>query len=357
MYKKIKGQKKLLKQKMQFDDSMKPNEKIIELKRLYDFCLVYNVSIERVVMSLSPWRFVKTFNQSSLLTKEIYIFLNNEFAQDRIQHERVSGLKGHFQLPENEIDPFDIYKEKLKEIPKEPIQLDHLISENRFKEIKQKIKFDNTEIKSFFSDQEALEICERMSSSFTRRLCKEYFQFPIGKKKQECLFQLHYIANKAKEIYGGEILSFLLNLRKLNFKNITAKEVSTYKKDRPDFPFYRFEAEGIGIGFFLKGDHSNNLKPDVRIYSIDSNNLTTPIANVNHEGMILLKLESFYPKLSMFIEKTKMEQVQFFAGVETGNCIICYRELTHPLSLRTGIGPICARDSGIDRRLYNFNLQ
>lgn len=245
MYKKIKGQKKIFKPKMQFDDSRKPNEKIIELKRLYDFCLVYNVSIDRVIKSLSPWRFVKTFNQSSLLTKEIYIFLNKEYAQDRIQHERVSGLKGFFKIPENEIDPFDIYKEKLKEIPKEPIQLEHIISENRFTEIKQKIKFDNTELKSFFTDQEALNICERMSSSFTRRLCKEYSQYPIGKKKQESLFQLHYIANKACKIYGGEILSFILNLRKLNFKNITAKEVSTYKKFDLIFHFIDSKPKGL----------------------------------------------------------------------------------------------------------------
>ena len=69
----------------------------------------------------------------------------------------------------------------------------------------------------------------------------------------------------------------------------------------------------------------------------------------------MTKLEKFTPQLTMFYEATEKGNFEISSGIESGKCDLCPRSLTHPTSLRIGIGPICARNHGIDRSLYRYD--
>lgn len=208
-------------------------------------------------------------------------------------------------------------------------------------------------IASVFQDNEAINICSKMSSSFTRQLCK---QLHNPKSNRELiLYRIHHIANKALSISGGKILTFIYGLRNLNFKNQTASEIRMYKKAIPDFPILSFETGNTAfkISFFVK--HTNKggkLKSDIRLFAPKT---YEEIGTIDEEGYVMARLQKFKPQLTLFYQATKGNNFKVYSGVETGKCDICGRELSHPVSLRIGIGPICARNKQVDGTLYSFS--
>jgi len=73
------------------------------------------------------------------------------------------------------------------------------------------------------------------------------------------------------------------------------------------------------------------------------------VGSLDEQGYIMTKLEKFKPQLHMFYETISAGNINIYSGVETGNCDLCGKELTHPTSLRIGIGPICAKNNGINK--------
>lgn len=206
-------------------------------------------------------------------------------------------------------------------------------------------------IRTHFTDEQAIGICSKMSSSFTRNLCRQLSNPRENRKK--ILYQLHYIANKALNIYGGKMLTFIYQLRNLNFKNTTAIEVQTYSKVIPDFPLISFDVgqDSFCISFFAKQIRPNKIIPDIRLFTSRS---FEEIGLIDEEGYIFYKLSKFKPRLTLFFESLKEGKFEIRAGVESGYCQRCNRELTHPLSLRIGFGPDCAKMANIDALLYKF---
>ena len=97
---------------------------------------------------------------------------------------------------------------------------------------------------------------------------------------------------------------------------------------------------------------SKNLQPDIRLFSFKNHE---EIGYIDEEGYVMTKLEKFKPQLNLFYEATRGQRFKIYSGVETGNCELCERLLTHPTSLRIGIGPICAKNNNIDTTLYSYN--
>ena len=208
------------------------------------------------------------------------------------------------------------------------------------------------DVLTYFSDLQAVDICSKMSSSLPRKRATDFGNLN-NKNKELTRYEIHYMANKALNIFGGKILTLLCELRKLKFKTKNAFEVRTYRTVRPDFPFLHFKVGGeiINVAFFTR-EHKikNKLTANSVIYSSTYNR----IGFIDELGRVKLELQRFRPQLSLFINKVKDKNYQIHSGVETGVYEICKLPLTHPTSLLFGIGPVCARNLGIDLR--NLNL-
>ena len=329
-------------------------------------CKAYNISGDRLLDFLKSKGY-KNLNRNSLIDSEALKLVNSQFMRDKIAKDKIRG-----QTKIEFVNPNKFHRE--------PVLYLH---ENIFEKIKQQIKFKNYLLQnSNFTDTEAINICSKMSSSFTRSLCRQLHNPKTN--RQLILYRLHYIVNKALKLFGGKILTFIYHLRNLQFKNQAANEIKTYNRVIPDFPIISFDigATSFKISFFLKQNElprrrasgyrskifvfapegrgieplvikkENRLKTDIRLFAPKT---YEEIGAIDEEGYVLIKLEKFKPQLSLFYQATKNNTFKIYSGVETGNCEICGRELTHPTSLRIGLGPICARNKKIDSSLYHFS--
>jgi hypothetical protein len=217
-----------------------------------------------------------------------------------------------------------------------------------FKEKIGQINYNNyTTLETHFTNLQALNLCQKMTSPFTRNICRQYLK--ISSESTLYLYQLHYIANKALSLFGGKILSFILSLPEIDFKSHSAFEIRTYEKVIPEFPVLTFSTgiDKFKIAFFLKQRKgTKSLVPDFKVMH---SRYATPIGHLDQEGYIWTKLAEFKPFLNLFYEASDKGRVKVFAGVMTGHCAICNKPLTDPISLRIGIGPTCANNIGAGR--------
>lgn len=316
--------------------------------RIIAVCKAYNIAHFKVFNFLEA-RGYQNLNANSLLDANALQLVIQNFR---------SGKRGKivnkFIDPKTTLDSKSTEDNSSKEIDldknKQPVL--HLVHDI-FKKSKQDLYLKGYQtLSSNFSDKEAINICSKMSSSFTRKLCKQLYDSKVNRKL--ILYQLHYIANKALRIFGSKILTFIYALRNLNFKNQTASEIQTYAKVIPDFPIISFDTGNtlFKISFFVKRrEKEKKLRADIRLFAPTT---YEEIGTIDEEGYIMGKLEKFKPQLTLFYQSTKSNDFKIFSGVETGNCEICGRELSHPVSLRIGIGPTCASNRQIDRMFYDF---
>lgn len=320
---------------------------IIVRPRVRAVCKTYNIGFDTLVDFLKEIKY-REVNENSLLDSEVLILIEKHFNSDKNIKDQNRGKTNVEFIKPNINSGFDksiVEKEIEKREPLLPLKID-LFSRNKHEVIYKQYP----KILSKFNDTEVYNLCSKMSSSFARKLCKQLDKSKSN--KQLILYQLHFISNKALQIFGGKILSFIYSLRPLKFKNSSAIEVQTYSKVIPGFPILSFQTENSSfkISFFVKQDKKNKLKADLRIFS--SKNFEE-VGSFDEDGYVLYKLEKFKPYLTMFCQEAKNKPFEIFSGVESGSCEICGRELTHPGSLRIGIGPNCASNYNIDKSLYN----
>lgn len=317
-------------------------------------CKAYNISDDTLIDFLHSKGY-RDLNLTTLLDENAIRLIQNQFQSDKYAKDKVRGnttlqfTNPKPTIPIQKATNIESQQSATKTY-REPIL--HL-SSNLFNKQKVQVECKGYQtLTSNFQDSQAINICSKMSSSFTRKLCKQLHN--SNANRQLILYQIHHIANKALSIFGGKILTFIHGLRNLNFKNQTASEIQTYKKVVPDFPILSFETANAGfkISFFVKQSNKDGkLKSDIRLFAPKT---YEEIGAIDEEGYVMAKLEKFKPQLTLFYQATKDNNFKIYSGVETGNCDICGRELSHPVSLRIGIGPICARNKQVDGTLYNF---
>lgn len=347
--------KKIKRQKPFISTPDNPKSKtIIARPRVIAVCKAYNIADDTLLDFLMSKGY-RNLNPNSLLDTDALKLIDQTFQSDKIAKDRVRGkttiefinpkTSSGTNVPSNtqvENAEIKLYREPV-------LHLTHDI----FNQQKQNIILKGYPVlSSNFSDTEAMNICSKMSSSFTRNLCKQLHNPKAN--RQLIIYQLHHIANKAYKIFGSKILTFIYNLRNLNFKNKTASEIKTYTKVVPDFPIISFDtgSASFKISFFVKQTKKNDkLKADIRLFAPKT---YEQIGFIDEEGYVMTRLEKFRPQLTLFYQASKNNSFKIFSGVETGNCDICGRELSHPVSLRIGIGPVCASNNQIDRTLYDF---
>ena len=345
--------KKLKKFPAVFDDTQQPKlTKTLTLRpSIGNIITHYNIGKDTLFGFLHQinYKGYKDLNLNSSLDDYVLPLIQNQFQSDKNTIEKVKG-KTILNFTHSKVN--DKAEVVAKSAPTFKHKLLHLTN-NLFDKPKTIVKYKNFQpINSFFTDTEAINLCSKMSSSFTRNLCNQ-----INNPKSNSLlllYQIHTIANKALKIFGGNMLTFIYSLRNLKFKNKTALEIKTYDKVIPDFPIISFKSTNVSfkIAFFIKRNrHSNQLNSDIRLFSGKS---FQQIGFIDEQGYVMTKLEKFKPQLTMFYEATEQSKFEIYSGVETGKCDLCPHTLTHPTSLRIGIGPICARNHGIDRTLYRY---
>lgn len=231
-----------------------------------------------------------------------------------------------------------------------------LLKYSLFSKVVNTIRYKSfAEINSFFTHDQAIRLCSKMSSSYARAVSKRASKLISESVENISIYEAHFIANKALSIFGNKMLTFIYMQRKLAFKNSTAIEVNTYSKVIPDFPLISFildDKTKFRISFFVKRSKiSGKLCPDIRMFSSKEK---VEIGKIDCDGFILSKLTKFRPQLSLFYEKINLGQFEIFSGVEDGVCECCKLPLTHPTSLRIGLGPICAKNWNLDGKIYTF---
>ena len=322
--------------------------------RVINVCKVYNISTDTLIKYLRGLGY-ENISITTSLNDEILSQIDKEFQQHKNIKDKIRGkTEVNFITPiENSTSP--VLKPKV--ITEEPIykhQVLHL-ENNLFTDPKQEIIYKKfPKIESYFTDNEAINLCNKMTSSFTRDLCGKLNNPKYDKAL--LIYQIHSIANKALWYFGGKILTFIIGLRKLQFRNQTAFEIKHYKNVIPDFPMISFVSDNASfkISFFLKRNkQTNNYRPDIRLYS--SKNYEQ-IGAIDEEGYVISRIEKYRPQINLFYEATRQDNsIKIYSGVETGNCDLCGRQLSHPTSLRIGIGPICAKNIHIDTSIYNYS--
>jgi hypothetical protein len=340
-----------------FPDNQKTTN-MIARPRVSVLCKTYNVSDETLLEFLESKGYYY-LNLNSLLDENAVALIQSQFQRDKVVRDKVRGNTTvkftNSKIPEavkaSDSAKNDRSKSKQNEVQtfREPVL--HLTT-NLFRNQKSLISYKKMEpIKSNFKDDEAINICSKMSSSFTRNLCKQLNNSKVN--RQLILYQIHHIANSALKVFGGKILTFIHGLRNLNFKNKTADEIKTYSKVVPDFPIISFDtgSSSFKISFFVKQVSKNKLQPDIRLFASKT---FEEVGAIDEEGYVLTRLNKFKPQLTLFFQAAKNNNFKIYSGVESGNCDICGRELSHPLSLRVGVGPVCARNNNVDTVLYNF---
>jgi hypothetical protein len=230
-----------------------------------------------------------------------------------------------------------------------------LLTRNVFTKIVKTVSYGSLDpISSYFQDVQARLICSRMSSSFARSIAEKHSRASEGDDKDLLTYQLHYMADKALKVFGGKILTLIYELPPLRFAQKTALEVKTYHQVRPDFPMISFTTHQVqvNVAFFTKLHRlKNKLQPHVFLFK---HKTYETIGSIDELGYIRLQLQSFRPELSLFIDRINEKQYKIYSGVQTGVCDICNRPLREPLSLRIGIGPVCAKNIGLDRSEYDY---
>lgn len=324
-------------------------------------CDAYGIELNTLRSFLAQKGLFIKDSEEPIFESDILIDIHSAFKIWREHYDKTNNCKTYVEFIDKNLSPLNLdvpipdpvlpgcdqfdkpenicveLKEKVKVLPLEG---------NLFEKIKTEISYKNLpKFYSNFTDLEALNICRKMTSSFTRKLCLEYDR--VNSNRNEILYQLHYIANKALGIYGGRLLTFIYSLRRINYKYLGDAEVSKYFNVLPDFPLLKFNTirGSIEFSFFnYKCSKTNKIIPDLRSYIENRSSIEA----IDINGYIIKRLELVNPKFQFFLSYLKSGQFTFTSGVETGICDNCKRELRHPISIRIGIGPICARNLGIN---------
>nr|GEZ66304.1 hypothetical protein [Tanacetum cinerariifolium] len=227
-------------------------------------------------------------------------------------------------------------------------------TKNDFVNVVGLITYNKQTISTNFTDEQAIIICSKMSDSYARFVSAKYQQFSKHVQGGIYRYQLHYLANKSLAFYGGPILTFLMGLRALKFNTHSAYVVNFQRPDNNvsdisvDFPVLTFttlRGEKYTLAFHLNHNAStSNIRKPIRIFKKGAQVgfIDTKGFIADAKGNLLRKLSSTDSSLLTFCSfLANSKSPAFYSGVETGNCFICDRQLTDPISLRYGIGPIC----------------
>ena len=275
--------------------------------RVSVLCKAYNISDDTLIEFLYSKGY-HDLHLNSLLDEKAIRLTQHEFQSDKTVKDKVRGNTTiQFTNPKPSTAATTTTNNKNQQATiktyREPVL--HL-KNNLFNRQKIQISLKGYQtLASNFEDNEAINICGKMSSSFTRNLCKQLYN--PSANRQLLLYQIHHIANKALKIFGSKILTFIYGLRNLNFKNQTASEIKTYTKVIPDFPILSFDTGNptFKISFFVKQTKKDNkLKADIRLFAPKT---YEEIGTIDEEGYVMAKFDKFKPQTNFILPSNQRQ--------------------------------------------------
>lgn len=188
-----------------------------------------------------------------------------------------------------------------------------------------------------FDDITARELCNRISTPFIRSLLVNPNSNNI---------EIHKIAMRCFEKYGGHTITFILNLPPLTFSNSNSKMV-TDKNHGGEIPAIKIKFLNKPFEYFICFyDSQKSTDRQRRIASVFDSLRIEPVAFLTYSGYIEQRINKENISLSLFIENFNKHPI-ISCSVEPGRCINCNRELTDPKSRRVGYGKDCAQELGL----------
>lgn len=211
-----------------------------------------------------------------------------------------------------------------------------LLCDNLFENKKPIILSEN--FATYFDDITALELCNKLSTPFIRSILKN----PISNK-----LEIHRIAMKCYEKYGGHIVSFILSLPKLQFGKSDSKTVITKTKYEGEIPSLKIKFLKHNIEYFLCFyEPRKRIGKETTVASLFNKTQTKIEGFLTYSGYIEHRINNESISLKFFIENVDNKQL-VSCSVEPGRCINCNKELTDTSSLKVGYGRNCAKELGI----------
>ena len=282
-----------------------------------------------------------------LKPEDLFLIISNfEIFFSNKSHKNLNGTNDEIVISEVVNDFFDTFNKDDDETLK-------VISGNYANgKIVKTIKINESIVESQFNDFQAFHICKGIRDKHA--LYTKYLKNSIS---DEDIFIAHKTAMEALKKYGKDKINLLFSLPELPFKSDNFKRLfSTLDKRknqnenqivRLQIKNHKDEFEVYEVSFVVQ----DSLKKinEIRIRNTTKN---IEIADISREGKVLPKEnniagknKNITPVLQFFYSITmsdeNLKQAILSYGIATGNCSICGRELTNPLSKIKGIGPTC----------------
>src|SRR5690606_35851832 len=107
-----------------------------------------------------------------------------------------------------------------------------VLENNLFKKQKEVVQYKNFHaLTTFFTDIQAKTICSKMSNRRIRSFAQSFLEETSTIDKKLLRYQIHFLANKALQFYGGKILTFIYNLKKWPARTKPEEVLTPYLND------------------------------------------------------------------------------------------------------------------------------
>jgi hypothetical protein len=216
--------------------------------------------------------------------------------------------------------------------------------ENQFQKEKNTIKYPNkVDVESIFTDKEVKNLCLKMANPKIRYLAKN-FELRNANTSYLIRYQLHFLAMKAVDKFGINVISFIYNLNSLPTRSMDIK-IGKLELDKKTldpnitFPIFIFKSQSINCDIIIHFTQNKKLNPVYKSkISIYGNNKL--LHEFSNKGKSLIKFTNTAVNFLIFSEIIDQNTV-FYSGYDDGYCQKCGRRLTDKLSVVLKCGPVC----------------
>ena len=193
-------------------------------------------------------------------------------------------------------------------------------------------------IKTIFEDNQAISLCEKLSTPFIRTLLKT---------PKQNISEIHQMAMKCYNKYGSPVISFLLTLPMLQFGQIKSEFVIDKEDFDGELPSIRLKFKSSNEEYFISFYKLNQTyKSNRKIATLYNKTAKRVEGFLTYKGYLQNRILKENIKAKLFLENYKNDRI-VYCGVENGFCINCGRKLEDLNSLKVGYGRDCAFEIGI----------
>lgn len=208
-------------------------------------------------------------------------------------------------------------------------------------------KYDT--IDSYFSDAQAKHICFKMSNNRIRHFSNLFLTSTSNIDTLTLRYQIHYLANKALEFYGGRILTFIFKLSNWPIRTTIVEVLKMNPSEIYDFDTtfskLQLQSSEYGKSFTIMFTRAYEREAGSNTALKITNTLTNKTVRVSINGQLIEDFENCIPEIIIFKESLN-GILMLYSGYDDGLCDICGKRLNDPVSIKYGRGPICRVNYG-----------